>query len=116
MEDINIEMRRWFIKELQELTHKIMKEEEKRQERERKQAEKRLGEYRTYNDLQDAYGCGVITEKQFDRLATLLERSRPVESRLYKAKRELLEELYTEQKEILAKAEQFQKLQEKYGG
>lgn len=114
MKDVHIEMRRWWIQELKTLTARVMREEEKRQERERKKAEKRLGEYRTYNDLQDAYGCGVITERQFDRLAALLEKSKPTESDLYRAKIDLLNELYQEQKEILEKAERFERVQEAY--
>ena len=101
MQDINAQLRRWWIGEIKDLTARVTAEEEKRQNRERKKAEKLLGEYRTYADAQDAYGCGVITERQFDRIVNLLEQSQPVESDLYRAKIELLTELYQEQKKIL---------------
>lgn len=100
-QDINIQMRRWWLSELKAITARVQLEEEKRQTRERTKAEKLLGEYQTYQDAQDAYGCGVITEKQFDRITDLLERVRPVESELYRAKIELLQELYQEQKKLL---------------
>ena len=80
---------------------RVIAEEEKRQERVRKAAEKKMGDYQTYADLQDAYGCGVITERQFDRLVALLEQKKPYPGALYQAKLELLQELYTEQKKIL---------------
>lgn len=100
-QDINIQMRKWWIDELRAITARVQREEEKRQARERTKAEKLLGEYQTFQDAQDAYGCGVITEKQFDRITDLLERIRPVESDLYRAKIELLQELYQEQKKLL---------------
>lgn len=99
---IDRQLREWWLNELGNLTGKVMREEERRQDRQRDKAEKLLGEYRTYADAQEAYGCGVITEKQFDRIADLLERTKPVESRLYREKLNLLQELYQEQKKILA--------------
>ena len=106
--DVNIQMRKWWIAELQAITARVVAEEEKRQARERTKYEKRLGEYRTYADAQDAYGCGVITERQFDRSVDMLEKSQPVESDLYRAKMELLTEMYQEQKKILEDAERWE--------
>jgi len=99
--DVEIRLREWWISEIKAMTDKVMKEEAKRQERERKKADKLLGEYQSYADAQDAYGCGVITEKQFDRIVDLLEKRNPAEDALYNAKIELLQELYQEQKKIL---------------
>lgn len=110
--DVDILMREWWIREIQALTAKVMREEEKRQERKRTKAEKLLGEYQTFQDAQDAYGCRVITEKQFDRITDLLEQIRPVESDLYRAKIELLQELYQEQKTILDKRLRYEETQE----
>lgn len=101
-EDVRKKMREWWIGELRSLTEKVQKEEEKRQNRERTKAEKLLGEYRTYADAQDAYGCGVITERQFDRIVDLLEKANPMEDDLYRAKMELLQEIYREQKALLS--------------
>ena len=98
-----IQMREWFISELKDLTKKVMDQEEKRQAKVKEKVLKKLGDYRTYSDLQDAYGCGVITERQFDRLADLIEKSEPYPDELYEAKIALLTELYREQKEFLEK-------------
>ena len=109
-EDIDIQMRRWWVSELKAITVRVQREEEKRQTRERTKAERLLGEYQTYADAQDAYGCGVITEKQFDRIVDLLEKAQPVESKLYRAKIELLSELYQEQKQLLDDRERWEAL------
>lgn len=101
MRDVHRLTMEWWIGELRNLTEKVQKEEEKRQARERTKAEKLLGDYKTYADAQDAYGCGVITEKQFDRIVDLLERASPMEDDLYRAKIDLLQDLYREQKAIL---------------
>lgn len=94
------------------LTAKVMREEEKRQERKRTKAEKALGEYKSYYEIQEAYGCGVITARQFDRLTELLEESQPEEDELYRAKIELLQEEYQEQKAILDKHLRYEEIQE----
>ena len=95
-------MRLWWIDQIREITAKVVKEEEKRQEKVRAKNLKKLGDYRTYSDIQDAYGVGVITEKEFDRLAELLEKSDPEPDTLYREKMNLLQELYQEQKKIIA--------------
>lgn len=112
-ESKDIQLRRWWIGELTALTEKVMKAEEKRQASIRKRAEKLMGEYEgwTYTDLQEAYGCGSITERQFDRLADLLEQKDPVPDELYSMKLDLLSELYQEQKKILDTDERFEKIQ-----
>ena len=99
--DVNMLMREWWLKEIKAITAKVMREEDKRQARQKEKAAKALGEYQSYRDIQDAYGCGVISEREFDRLTELLERTQPEESKLYRAKIELLQELYDEQKKIL---------------
>ena len=89
------------MEELKAITVKVMKQEEKRQDREREKNLKKLGDYRNYNDIQEAYGIGLITERQFDHLADILEKSQPEPDDLYQAKMDLLAELYSEQKRIL---------------
>ena len=54
---------------LRSLQPKIEKTKEDREKR-----KERLSEYRNYNDLQDAYGWGFITEEEFDALAIALEQ------------------------------------------
>ena len=112
-EDKNIQLRRWWIGEIQNLTKKVVDAEEKRQASIRKRAEKLMGEYEgwTYNDVQEAYGVGSITERQFRRLTDLLEQTDPVPDELYRMKLDLLSELYQEQKKILDTDERFEKIQ-----
>jgi hypothetical protein len=84
----------WWMGELKALTKKVAEQEERRQARERERAEKKLGEYRTYSDVQDAYGCGVITERKAYQLYDLLDKINPEEDRLYLMKLDLLAECY----------------------
>jgi hypothetical protein len=53
-----------------------------------------MGDYKTFADIQDAYGMGMISEKKRDRLYDLLEQSKPEPDRLYESKLALLAELY----------------------
>lgn len=101
--DIDLQMREWWVAELQAITKRVIAEEEKRQVRERRKAEKMMEsiECHTISDLRDAYACGLITENKFQKLADLLENRMPDPGSLYEAKLELLGELYTEQKQIL---------------
>lgn len=98
----NMALRSWWMEQIREITRKTIEAENKRQEKVKRQNLKKLGDYKTYNDIQEAYGVGVITEKQFDRLADLLEKSRPEPDDLYRAKIDLLQEVYQEQKKIYA--------------
>ena len=98
---VNRQMRIWWMEELKAITAREMMKEERRQDREREKNLKKLGDYRNYNDIHEAYGVGAITEKQFDILAAILEKSQPEPDDLYRAKMDLLAELYSEQKKIL---------------
>lgn len=99
--DTDLLMREWWVNELQSITKRVIAEEEKRQARELKKAQKKMGDFQTYADLQDAYAVGAITEREFNKLADALEKREPRHSALYEAKLELLQELYSEQKKIL---------------
>ena len=87
---------------LKELTEKVNKEEEKRQEKVRRGVDRQLGEYRTFNDVQDAYGCGVISAAKRDRLYDLLERQNVAPDRMYEEKIALLSELYQTARRIFS--------------
>lgn len=100
IEEARLKMRAWWIAKILQTIVEVKEQEQKRQDKVRRQNLKKLGDYKTYNDLQDAYGCGVITEKQFDRLADLLEKSDPNPDIVYLEKINLLEEIYREQKQI----------------
>lgn len=108
--DIQVQLWEWWLNELSAITRRVLAEEEKRQTRKRTKAEKLLGEYQTYRDAQDAYGCGVITERQFNRITDLLEQAKPEPSALYYEKLSLLQELYQEQKQILEDRERWEAL------
>ena len=100
-DELYVKTWKWWLNELKAITARVAKEEEQRQTRARLKAEKLLGEYQTYQDAQDAYGFGVISERQFNRIIKLLEDANPKESELYRAKVELLQEFYQAQKKIL---------------
>lgn len=89
-----VALQTWWMGEVKALTKKVMEQEAKRQEKSRSKSERLLGEYRTFADVQDAYGCGVISAKKRDRLYDLLEQVNPEPDALYQMKLDLLAELY----------------------
>ena len=95
-----MELQSWWMARLQELTEQVNKEEEKRQAKVRRGVERQLGEYKTFADVQDAYGCGVISAAKRDRLYDLLEKQNVEPAKLYEAKIALLTELYQTAKQI----------------
>ena len=98
-----VELQTWWMGELKAITQKVLDQEDRRQTRARERAEKLMGEYQTYADIQDAYGMGVISEKKHDKLLDLLEdrncASRP--GKLYQDKIALLTEFYQMAKQIV---------------
>ena len=92
----------WWMARLQKLTDCVNKEEEKRQDKVRRGVEKQLGEYRTFADVQDAYGCGMISSKKRDRLYDLLEKRNVEPDKMYEAKIALLTELYQNARQIFS--------------
>lgn len=100
IDEARLQMRAWWITKILQIIVEVKAEEEKRQEKVRKQNLKKLGDYRTYNDIQEAYGVGVITEKQMDRLVDILYKSDPDHDKVYLEKINLLEEIYREQRAI----------------
>ena len=96
-----IALQTWLMGELKAITQKVMNQETRRQDRALARAEKQLGEYRTFNDVQDAYGCGVITTRQRDRLYDLLEQGTPKNDDVYEMKIAMLHEMYQSAKKIV---------------
>lgn len=96
-----VALQTWWIGEVQALTQKVMEQEERRQSRAKSKAEKQLGDYRTYADVQDAYGCGVISARKRDHLYDLLEQVKAEPDSLYQMKLDLLGELYQTAKRVL---------------
>lgn len=74
LKDLKIELaarkiiRRKLESNINALEPAILKTVEAREAR-----KEQLSEYKNYNDLQDAYGWGFITEEEFDTLAEALE-------------------------------------------
>ena len=91
----------WWMGVVKQITKQVMAEEEKRQARSRKKAEKYLGDFKTFADVQDAYGCGAISEKKRDRLCDLLEQVKPEEDRKYRMKLDMLGEMYQTAKQVV---------------
>ena len=89
-----IALQTWWMGEVKALTQKVMDQEAKRQARDQAKSERLLGEYKTYADVQDAYGCGVISARKRDRLYDLLEKVKPEEDDLYRMKLDMLAEMY----------------------
>lgn len=97
-----MQLQSWWMARLRELTDKVNQEEEKRQAKVRRCVERQLGEYKTFADVQDAYGCGVISEKKRDRLYDLLEQQEISPDWFYEAKITLLSELYQTARQIFS--------------
>lgn len=106
-----MQLQSWWMARLRELTDKVNQEEEKRQAKVRRGVEKQLGEYKTFADVQDAYGCGVISAKKRDRLYDLLEQQEISPDWFYDAKIALLSELYQTARQIFS--ENMQIMQER---
>ena len=102
-----IAVQNWWLKEIKDLTRKVMAEEEKRQQRQKSQSEKQLGEYRSYADIQDAYGVGAITERKRDKLMEMLEKREQADwsDRQYEMKLDLLHEMYETANQVIADQE-----------
>lgn len=96
----NLLLRSWIMGQISILTERVMAEEEKRQEKYRRRMEKELGDLgiERREDIDDLYGYGTITERKREQLIRIFEGQEPDE--LYRAKIDLLQDLYQEQKEI----------------
>ena len=97
-----IQLQRWWMEQLRVITRKVMENESKRQEKEKKKTAKMIGdlEIEKLSDIDDLYGYGVITEKHRERLIDAFEKSKEPDE-MYEAKIELLQEAYTEAQRIM---------------
>ena len=97
-----IALHRWWTGQLQQITTKVMLDEEKRQAKAAKKASDALADYRNRDEIIDAYGFGFISERKKDKLLDLWDEreqaSYPEE--LYQMKLNLLRELYEVSKNI----------------
>lgn len=100
-----IELQKWWMREISKITQRVTSEEEKRQEKVKKKNQELMGEYQTERDIMDAYGCGVISDRKKNRLLDLLEGQKQEPGKMYKAKIELLKEVYQQAKLIVQEKE-----------
>lgn len=71
---VEIKARKLIIKKLETAINALQKTAD-RQKAERQAEREKLLVFKNYNDAQDAYGWGIITEEEFDRITTFLESS-----------------------------------------
>lgn len=71
---VEIKARKLIIKKLETAINALQKTAD-RQKAERQAEREKMLEFKSYNDAQDAYGWGLITEEEFDRITTFLESS-----------------------------------------
>ena len=96
-----IQLQRWWQEELRALTRKVMAQEEKRQQKTKSKAEAALAEYCSRDDILDAYGCDMITEKQKDKLLDLWDQVNEGGNEMYRAKIDLLQEFYSDSIQVM---------------
>lgn len=72
-----IKARKIIIKKLETAISALQKTAD-RQKAEKEAERAKLLEYKTYTEAQDAYGWGLITEEEFDRIVEFLESSQKV--------------------------------------
>ena len=97
-----ISLQTWWMGELKKITQAVMDAEAKRQAKQMKKEYHELEDFRSENDIIDAYGFGCITERKKDHLIDLWMRREEgqAEDPLYRMKLALLEELYQTAKRI----------------
>lgn len=74
---VEIKARKLVIKKLATAISALQKTAD-RQKAEKTAKREKLLEYKTYNEAQDAYGYGFITEEEFDEIAEFLEKSQQI--------------------------------------
>lgn len=74
---VEIKARKLVIKKLVTAISALQKTAD-RQKAEKTAKREKLLEYKTYNEAQDAYGYGFITEEEFDEIVEFLEKSQQI--------------------------------------
>lgn len=74
---VEIKARKLVIKKLATAISALQKTAD-RQKAEKTAKREKLLEYKTYNEAQDAYGYGFITEEEFDEIVEYLEKSQEI--------------------------------------
>lgn len=74
---VEIKARKLVIKKLATAISALQKTADRKKAEKTAKREKLL-EYKTYNEAQDAYGYGFITEEEFDEIVEFLEKSQAI--------------------------------------
>ena len=98
-----IDLQKWWLGELSQITRKLMEQEEKRQNKSNAKRERALEDFRKREDILDAYGFGCITEKQKDRLMDLWDEreKQSIPDKVYQDRIGLVSEFYELAKDII---------------
>lgn len=98
-----IDLQKWWMEELKQITRKLMDKEEKRQGKSSAKLDKALEDFRSKDDILDAYGFGCITEKKKDRLMDLWDKreGNAMPDKTYQNRLALVQEYYQMAKEII---------------
>ena len=96
-----IKAQEWWVKQLKLLTWKVIGQEAKRRERVQQKNADALSEYKNANEIQEAYGMGIITEKKYEKLLDMWEESYGSESKTYEYEVDILEDVFQEAKRVL---------------
>ena len=97
-----IKLQRWWMGEIQQITRKVMEKEEKRQKKEKTKAAEMLADFSSRDDINEAYGYGMISEKWRDKLLDLWDKSNEGHGELYDEKIQLLQDAYAEAQAIMS--------------
>jgi hypothetical protein len=100
-----IKLQQWWMKQLRELSRKVIEEEEKRQAKASSKAEKILADFSSRDDIIEAYGIGSISERTMEHLLDMWDEVNQGGSEMYEAKIALLQEAYEEANRVLMSLE-----------
>ena len=101
MANARIKAQEWWLKQLRELTGKVMAQEDKRRAKVMQKNQDALADYKSEAEIREAYGYGFITERKCEKLLNLWEESYAGESEEYRHKIAILSDLYTEAKNVM---------------
>ena len=87
--------------ELQKITQKVVEQEERRKFKAEEKYKDLLEEYKSRDEIIDAYGYGFLTEKMKDKLLDIWDKVKENSNCEYEAKIGLLQDFYEESKEIV---------------
>lgn len=99
-----IDLHTWWLGELKKITKAVMEKEEKRKERLKQKTFAALDEYKSTDQILDAYGFGCITGREKDRLMALWEKREAMDwdDPLYEMQIRMLQDMFLDSKQVIA--------------